>query len=113
MTGGSDDEVKRGKPAPDIFLIAAGRFKEQPKPENVSLIKFYKFSFKIFLIIFQCLVFEDSPAGVTAALAAGMQVVAIPDRRISKDKVNGATVILNSLMDFIPDDFGLPTFNEE
>lgn len=35
VTGGSDKEVKRGKPHPDIFLIAASRFKDKPKPENV------------------------------------------------------------------------------
>lgn len=36
LTGGSDKEVKRGKPHPDIFLIAANRFKDKPKPENVT-----------------------------------------------------------------------------
>mgnify|MGYP003477266957 FL=1 len=36
VTGGSDKEVKRGKPYPDIFLIAASRFKDKPKPENVT-----------------------------------------------------------------------------
>jgi pseudouridine-5'-monophosphatase len=42
-----------------------------------------------------------------------MQVVAVPDRRVSKEKVKGATIILNSLIDFKPEDFGLQTFNEE
>lgn len=36
VTGGSDNEVRNGKPAPDIFLIAASRFADKPKPENVS-----------------------------------------------------------------------------
>lgn len=42
-----------------------------------------------------------------------MQVVAVPDHRISKEKVKGATQIVNSLMDFKPEHFGLPAFNEE
>jgi pseudouridine-5'-monophosphatase len=53
---GDDAELKRGKPAPDIFQLCAARLGVDPA---------------------DCIAFEDSPNGVTAAIAAGMQVVAI------------------------------------
>lgn len=51
-------EVPQGKPAPDVFLRAAELM--GVAPEN-------------------CLVFEDTHAGVLAGLAAGMQVIAVRD----------------------------------
>ena len=47
--------VARGKPAPDLFLHAASAMGVDPE---------------------DCVVIEDSPAGIEAALAAGMQVFA-------------------------------------
>jgi HAD superfamily hydrolase (TIGR01509 family) len=52
------DLVPSPKPAPDVFLEAARRLGASPA---------------------RCLAFEDSDTGVTAALAAGMTVVQIPD----------------------------------
>lgn len=52
------DEVVNGKPAPDLFLLAAERIGVEPG---------------------QCLVFEDSEAGAMGALGAGMGVVLVPD----------------------------------
>jgi beta-phosphoglucomutase-like phosphatase (HAD superfamily) len=54
------DQVQQGKPHPEIFQLAASKFSPAPAPES-------------------CLVFEDAPSGVEAALNAGMNVVgAIP-----------------------------------
>ncbi len=49
-------EVARPKPFPDIYLEAARRLRAKPE---------------------QCIVFEDSPTGLKAALAAGMRVIGI------------------------------------
>ncbi|MGN6376848.1 MAG: HAD-IA family hydrolase [Sphingomonas sp.] len=50
------DDVQHGKPAPDCFLLAAARLAKAPG---------------------DCLVFEDTLAGIRAAEAAGMAVVAV------------------------------------
>ncbi|MGA8808790.1 MAG: HAD family phosphatase [Thermoanaerobaculia bacterium] len=52
------DEVSHSKPAPDLFLLAANRLGIEPA---------------------NCLVLEDSEAGVRAARAAGMDVIMVPD----------------------------------
>ncbi|XP_058062733.1 probable pseudouridine-5'-phosphatase isoform X1 [Anopheles bellator] len=92
VMGSSDPDVKEGKPAPDIFLVAASRFADSPPPDR-------------------CLVFEDAPNGVTAAIAAGMQAVMVPDPRVEEDQRKHATLVLRSLEDFQPEQFGLPPFS--
>lgn len=70
-------EVARGKPDPAAYLITARKLGVDPA---------------------QCIVFEDSSAGVRAAKAAGMFCVAVrnPHARQTQD-LDAADVILNSL----------------
>ncbi|XP_063547095.1 probable pseudouridine-5'-phosphatase [Cydia strobilella] len=89
VMGSSDPEVKFGKPNPDIFLVAAARFPDKPHPS-------------------QCLVFEDSPHGVTAGISAGMQVVMVPDPHLDRKLTEHATIVLPTLSKFQPELFGLP-----
>ena len=90
---GSHPDIEHGKPAPDIFQICARLFDCEVQPS-------------------QCLVFEDAPNGVEAALSAGMQVVMVPDKRIPPDRLREATQLLYSLAEFQPEDFGLPPFDD-
>lgn len=84
-----DSEVGAAKPAPDIFLVAARRLGVAPK---------------------DCLVFEDSPFGVTAAKAAGMYAVAVPDAHMPIEQYIHADMRLESLLDFPLEAWGLPAF---
>ncbi|KAL5549152.1 hypothetical protein UlMin_004383 [Ulmus minor] len=89
---GDDPEVKQGKPSPDVFVTANKRFEGGPiDPHKI-------------------LVFEDSPAGVLGAKNSGMFVVMVPDPRFN---LRGpADQVLNSLLDFNPNYWGLPPFDD-
>ena len=76
---GDDPEVRQGKPAPDIFLLAARRMQADPE---------------------HCLVFEDAPSGIAAARAAGMYAIAVPDPHMDHGVYRDAHEILRSLEDF-------------
>lgn len=77
----SSEMVSNGKPAPDLFLLAAQRLGVEPQ---------------------DCVVIEDSPHGVTAALAAGMDVIGFVAGRHARPSLTdrlaaaGATTIVDS-----------------
>ena len=74
-------EIERGKPYPDIFLKA--REKSGEDPEN-------------------CLILEDSEAGLQAAHFAGIDVICVPDMKVPADKFKKMAVCeLPSLKDVI------------
>lgn len=76
----SGDEVKAGKPAPEIFLEASRRLGVPPG---------------------RCVVVEDSIAGVKAARAAGMHCVAVINSN-PPEKLGEADMVLKSLEEVSP-----------
>jgi pseudouridine-5'-monophosphatase len=80
-----DPRVRAGKPAPDIFLLAADELGAAPA---------------------SCVVIEDAPSGVAAGRAAGMQVIAVPDANMDRVRYADADLVLGSLRDLAPADLG-------
>jgi beta-phosphoglucomutase-like phosphatase (HAD superfamily) len=81
---GDHPNVKRGKPAPDIYIEAAQQMNVLPQ---------------------HCLVFEDAMNGIQSAKAAGCGcVVAIPDSRYEKEELetfqNNADMVIPDLWHF-------------
>lgn len=76
----SGEDVARGKPAPDIFRMAAERI--EARPEN-------------------CVVFEDAPAGIAAAHAAGMRVVALGTSH-AREELGGADAWAPHFLELAP-----------
>jgi HAD superfamily hydrolase (TIGR01509 family) len=80
----SSEEVARGKPAPDVYLEAARRLGFEPA---------------------SCAAIEDSSSGLRSADAAGMRVIAIPNRRYppEEDALRLAAVVLSSIDELTTD----------
>jgi len=83
----SATEVRRGKPAPDLFLYAAERMGVMPE---------------------RCVVIEDSMPGVTAAVAAGMNVIGFVGAShcrpgdAARLAAQGAVVIIDDMAQLLP-----------
>ena len=76
-------DVSVGKPAPDVFLVAAARLGVDPA---------------------RCVVIEDAVAGVEAAKAAGMRCVAVTNTHPA-DHLTLADLVVDSLEQLDPEDF--------
>jgi beta-phosphoglucomutase len=80
------EDTTRGKPDPQVFLVAAKRLGAEPA---------------------RCVVFEDAPAGVQAARAGGMRCVAVgfaghhPEEAL---RAAGADLVVHSLAELRPAD---------
>ena len=66
-------DVKRSKPDPECFLLAAEKIGIEPS---------------------QCVVFEDAPAGITAAKAAGMKCIAITSKGHTPERQKDADLVV-------------------
>src|SRR5581483_11793437 len=75
----SSEEVRQGKPAPDVFLVAAEKMGVEPA---------------------RCIVIEDAPAGVEAGKRAGMRTVGV---LTTHDELE-ADLVVATLND-LPEDF--------
>jgi HAD superfamily hydrolase (TIGR01509 family) len=80
----SSEEVARGKPAPDVYLEVARRLGVDPTRTAAV---------------------EDSHNGILAAKAAGMRVLAIPNRHFppGEEALAQAAVVLDSLAELTPE----------
>jgi HAD superfamily hydrolase (TIGR01509 family) len=80
ISGG--DEVVRGKPDPELFLLAGARLGIAPA---------------------HCMVFEDSEYGAAGAMAAGMSVVLVPDLKPPTSEMEArCRAVLPSLAAVLP-----------
>jgi HAD superfamily hydrolase (TIGR01509 family) len=82
---GDHPRVARGKPAPDIFLVTAEELGAPPE---------------------SCVVIEDSPNGVAAALAAGMRVIGFPDAHMDRARYASADFVVGSFAELSLIDLG-------
>jgi HAD superfamily hydrolase (TIGR01509 family) len=70
------DEVAAGKPAPDLFLAAATGLSVEPET---------------------CIAVEDAPAGIAAARAAGMTVIAVQRGQFELEDLRAADLVVPRL----------------
>lgn len=72
-------EAGASKPAPDVYLLAASRLEMEPA---------------------NCIAIEDTPTGLASAKAAGMFVIQTRSASSAFPPLDGADLVLDSLLDF-------------
>jgi pseudouridine-5'-monophosphatase len=112
---GDDPDVVRGKPHPDIFEVAARRLGILSANNNINNNNNNENNNEKMKVEDEqqrrrCLVFEDAPAGVQAALAAKMPVCWVPDPRLDLQQLDRqpGVYVVPSLDRFDPEMFSLP-----
>ncbi len=78
----SADDEERGKPDPGVYLSAARALDVMPS---------------------SCVAIEDSPVGVTAAIAAGMRCIGLRSEGALAGDIGHAHVVVNSLVEITPE----------
>ncbi len=74
------EDVKKGKPDPEPYIITAKKVKADPK---------------------ECIVIEDAANGVQAAKAAGMRCIAIVDKKEDEKKFTQADFIIKDVKEIL------------
>ncbi|KAI9190262.1 hypothetical protein H9P43_001695 [Blastocladiella emersonii ATCC 22665] len=94
VTTGDDAAIKRGKPAPDLFLAGHAQLGRADHERATAI------------------VFEDAPSGVLAGINAGMPVVWVRDSRLPRDAELEAKcwVVIESMEEFDPAWMGVAPF---
>ena len=75
-------DVTRGKPDPQVFLLAAERLGVPPA---------------------RCVVIEDAPVGIAAARAAGMAAVALASTGRTRESLAAADLVIDRLDELSPE----------
>ncbi len=78
------NDVKRGKPDPQVFLIAAARMQVPPA---------------------RCVVVEDAPVGVEAAHRGGMRAIGLASTGRTVEQLRAAELVVRSLSELSPQRF--------
>jgi pseudouridine-5'-monophosphatase len=81
IINGDHPDLRRGKPAPDIFLMCAHALGVDPT---------------------QCIAFEDSLNGIEAALSAGMQVIAVNSPYVDAADLVDASLVIDRYQELMP-----------
>ncbi|KAG9038040.1 hypothetical protein FRB95_002968 [Tulasnella sp. JGI-2019a] len=111
---GDDAElIGKGKPMPDVFLVAAKKLGMDVGEGDVEKEGLDE---KLKEERTKGLVFEDAISGVQAGKRAGMKVIWIPDPRLKAQFAHegdyGADEVLTTLEEFRPEEWGLPPYDD-